>query len=278
MLCKVKPEGEACPHTFEICLECPVADESLLVASLQRYGMNRVIDEDEGILNIAVVTDRASHRQRQAGHPSGQVGPPSGDDRIATLYFILTVARDQRTDNARRALEVAMKKVTCADLRKLPAMAQIKYVRPFTRFSQRRFGWGDALATKEEVAEAVSEENREVLLTIMPAAKQLIDSGEPEQLPALFDAQRSGLPAALADCRHQFFTENMYTPRVPGPCGACGKAEGESYKQGFTQCVTCESVRCKPCAADYTSEQAQQKSFLRAYHDMKNCHTWSASK
>ena len=89
---------------------------------------------------------------------------------------------------------------------------------------------------------------------------------------------RSGLPAALPDCMHRFLTESMCTPSVVGPCGACGKAESDSYKQGFTKCDTCGSVRCKLCAAGIMTEQDQRQSLLRAYHEVKGLHTWAASK
>ena len=84
---------------------------------------------------------------------------------------------------------------------------------------QRRFGWGDVQATKEEVVAAACEGNSAELLAIMSEAAPLVHRGELQHLPALFGALRSGLPAALADCKHQFLTESMFTPRVLGPCG-----------------------------------------------------------
>ena len=141
-----------------------------------------------------------------------------------------------------------MKKVTCPDTRKLPEIAQVEWVRHFTRFAQRRLGWGDAQTTTKEVAKAVHEENTEELLAIMPEARPLVLCGELQHLPALHDALRSGEPAALTDCRHQFLTENMSTPPVLGPCGACGKEQRSTYKQGFTGCAKCGLVQCKPCA------------------------------
>ena len=250
MRCKVA-RVDAGPRTYEIRLKCPVAEQPALLAGLQRYGKNRIIDH--GLVNFATVTG-------------------FGD----TAYFVVT---DGRTNtNAYRDWKNRMKTVTCLNLRKLPEVAQVEWIRPFTRFSQRRFGWGDAQATKEEVVVAVREENYAELLAIMPEATPQVQRGELQQLPALFDAMRSGLPAALADCRHQFLTESMCTPRVLGPCGACSKVESDSYRQGFTRCPTCGSVRCKPCAAGTTTEQDQQQSLLRAYHDVKGLHTWAASK
>ena len=227
MQCKIPTEGVECPRTFEIRLKCPATQQPALLAGLQRFGRNRIIDD--GLLNAATVTG-------------------FGD----TLYFVVTDGRGQRGDNANRTWRNEMKKVTCSDLRKLPEVAQIESVRPFTRFSQRRFGWGDAQSTRKDVVAAAREENSAELLAIMPEARSLVQRGELKHLPALFDAVRSGSPAALADCRHQFFTESMSTPRVLGPCGACGKVESDVYKQGFTRCLTCKGVRCKPCAADST--------------------------
>ena len=40
----------------------------------------------------------------------------------------------------------------------------------------------------------------------MPTAATLVQRGELEHLPNVFEVLRSGLPA-LADCRHQFLTE-----------------------------------------------------------------------
>ena len=122
-----------------------------------------------------------------------------------------------------------MKKVTCPDMRKLPEIAQVAWVRFFTRSAQRRFGWGDVQTTPEEVANAVHEESTEELLAIMPEARGLIVRGEFQHLPALHDALRSDSPAALTGCKHQFLSETMVTfPLVCGPCGACGKAESNA--------------------------------------------------
>jgi hypothetical protein len=254
MQCKVAQEGEACPQTFEIRLECPVADQSLLVAGLQRYGKNRIIDD--GLLNAAIVTG-------------------FGD----TLYFIVTDGRDQRSDNAYRAWEAAMKKVTCSDLRKLPEIAQIKSARLFTRYSQRRCGWGDAQATREEVVAAVNGNDSAEILAIMPEARPLVHSCDLEQVPALSDALRSGLSAAIADCRHRLRTETMQMlVKVQGPCLDCGTEESAMYNQGFTKCASCETVRCKLCATRIVTEQDRRQTFLRAYHEVKNSHTWVASQ
>ena len=152
-----------------------------------------------------------------------------------------------------------LKKVTCPDLRKLPEIATVEYVRPFTRLSQRRFGWGDVQAGKEDVAAAAREENTAELLRIMPEARPLIQCDELEHLPALFDAMRSGMPSALADCEHEFFTEHMDTARVLGACGACGKIESATHSMGFTRCRTCQAIRCKPCAATFATEVNQQQ-------------------
>ena len=149
MQCKIPTEGIECPRTFEIRLKCPAAQQPALLAGLQRFGRNRIIDD--GLLNAATVTG-------------------FGD----TLYFVVTDGRGQRGDNANRTWRNEMKKVTCSDLRKLPEVAQIESVRPFTRFSQRRFGWGDAQSTRKDVVAAAREENSAELLAIMPEARSFL--------------------------------------------------------------------------------------------------------
>ena len=250
MQCKAG-DTETGPQTYEILLMCPIADQPVLVAGLRRYGGIRIIDH--GLRSCAVVTGL-------------------GD----AVYFIVTDG--QPNLNALRDWKTKMRTVTCGDLRKLPEIARVVWARHFTRFSQRRFGWGDAYATREEVVAAVRDESSADLLAIMPEAAPLVHRGELQQLPAMFDALHSGLPA-LADCKHQFFTEGMRTyPRVRGPCGACGKEESDAYKQGFTKCSECDSVQCKPCAMTAVTDQDRQQSLLRAYHEVKNSHTWTASQ
>ena len=251
MQCRIA-EGFEGPRTFEIRLKCPAAQQAALLAGLQRFGRNRIIDD--GILNASTVSG-------------------FGD----TLYFVVTDKKGQRGDNAYRTWKNEMKKVTCLDLRKLPEVAVVESVRPFTRVSQRRFCWGDAQATKEEVVAAVRESDDAELLAIMPEARSLIRRNELEHMPALFDAMRSGEPIGLADCRHQFFTENMGSARALGPCGACGRVESDAYTMGFTRCPTCACIRCKPCAANITSQQDQQQSLMEAYHEVSNSHVWTPS-
>ena len=251
MQCKPAEEFTT-PRTVEIRLTCPVAQQKNLLAGLQRFGRNRVIDGCA--LNASTVSG-------------------FGD----TLYFIVTDKRVQRDDNAYRSWKNEMKKVTCLDLRKLTECAVVESVRPFTRVSQRRFCWGDVQATKEAVVEAVRERNNTELLAIMPEAKSLIQRDELEHLPALFDVMRSGEPISLADCMHQFFEERSISVRVPGPCGACGRVESDTYKMGFTRCRTCACTYCKPCATNITSQQTQQQSLMKAYHEVSNSHVWAPS-
>ena len=212
-------------------------EQSILVAGLHRYGKNRIIDN--GFLNFAIVT---------------------GFDDL--LYFVVT--DEKPNPNARRDWQHGLRTVTLPDMRKLPDVAEVQWVRHFTRFSQRRYGWGDALATKEEVQAAVDDENEAEVLAIMPKAATLVQRGELEHLPTVFEAMRSGLPA-LADCRHQLLSETMFAQQVPGPCGACGKVESDAYRKGFTKCGACDAVRCKPCAIEAMIQQDQRQSFLRAY-------------
>ena len=90
--------GEASPQTFEICLTCPVAEQPILIAGLQRFGTNLILDD--GLWNAATVTGL-------------------GD----TVFFVVTDGRQQRSDNALRYWKNQMTKVTCLDLRKLPQVA-----------------------------------------------------------------------------------------------------------------------------------------------------------
>ena len=76
-----------------------------------RYGRNRIIDN--GLMSCATVTGL-------------------GD----AVYFVVTDG--QPIPNALRDWKNRMKAVTCLNLRKLPEVAQVVWVRHFTRFSQRR--------------------------------------------------------------------------------------------------------------------------------------------
>ena len=236
MQCEAAKKGTG-PQSYEICLKVPLVQQSILVAGLHRYGKNRIIDN--GFLNFAIVT---------------------GFDDL--LYFVVT--DEKPNPNAQRDWQHGLHTVTLPDMRKLPDVAEVQWVRHFTRFSQRRYGWGDALATKEEVQAAVDDENGAEVLAIMPTAATLVQRGELEHLPNVFEALRSGLPA-LADCRRQLLSETMFAQQVPGPCGACGKVESDAYRQGFTKCGACDAVRCKPCAIEAMIQQDQRQSFLRAY-------------
>ena len=182
MRCQVADENVASgPRSYEIRIECPAADQPNVLKGLRRYGVNRVIDD--GLWNCATITGFKD-----------------------ALYFVVTDGHGQRQrgDNGCRAWENQMKKVTCHDLRKLPEVAKVKWVRELTRFAQRRFGWGDAQATKEEVETAARDGNGAELLAILPEAAPLVHRGELQHLPALFEALKSGAPPALADCQHQF--------------------------------------------------------------------------
>ena len=95
MQCKIARE-DAGPRAYEIHLQCPVADQPVLLAGLQRYGKNRIIDH--GLVNFATVTG-------------------FGD----TVYFVVTDG--QTNTNACRDWKNKMKTVTCLNLRKLPEVA-----------------------------------------------------------------------------------------------------------------------------------------------------------
>ena len=233
MQCEAAKKGTG-PQSYEVCLKCPSSQQSIFAAGLHWYSRNRIIDH--GLLNFAIVTG-------------------FGD----LLYFVVTDGKPN--PNAQRDWQHGLFTVTLPDMRKLPDVAEVQWVRHFTRFSQRRYGWGDALATKEEVQAAVDDENEAEVLAIMPKAATLVQRGELEHLPTVFEAMRSGLPA-LADCRHQLLSETMFAQQVPGPCGACGKVESDAYRQGVTKCGACDAVRGKPCAIEAMIQQDQRQSAL----------------
>ena len=91
MQCKVAGKEAACARTFEIRLKCPTAQQPSVVAGLQRFARNRIIDD--GLLAAATVTG-------------------FGD----ILYFVVTDGRAQRGDNAYRTWKNEIQKVTCAHL------------------------------------------------------------------------------------------------------------------------------------------------------------------
>jgi hypothetical protein len=268
MQCQLVEEGTVCHRTYEIRLSCSAVHQSILLMGLQRFGRNRVIDD--GLINAATVSG-------------------FGDE----VSFLLTDGSGQRGDNACRTWRNNMMKVTLQDGRKLPEIAKVTSVGLFTRLTQRRFGWGDIQATTGEVAKAVHEESAEELLAMMPEARALIVRGEFQHLPAIHDALRSALPA-LTDCQHQLLTETLGTPPMFGPCQVCGttgtcqicgdggscqiSCQRGSNAYGFTGCSDCGSVQCKLCAVNIMQKQGNHHSFLRAYHEVRNTHTWTSSE
>ena len=113
------------PQTFVVCLRCPEDVQHSLVAGLQLTGQTPIVQENH--LNAAIK----------------QV-----DERV---YFATTETHQRRADNAQRHWTTVMQKVTCSDMRKLPEVATIEWVRPFNRHLQRLLGLGDAHATKTDV-------------------------------------------------------------------------------------------------------------------------------
>ena len=64
----------------------------------------------------------------------------------------------------------------------------MQYVRPFTRCSQRRLGWGDVEATKAKVAEAVEDEDLQEPVALFPVARSLVQQNKLQDIPTLFEA------------------------------------------------------------------------------------------
>jgi len=194
------------------------------------------------------------------------------------VYFLVSEAHQRRADNAQRHWTTMMQKVTCSDLRKLPEVATIAWVRPFNRHLQRLLGLGDAHATKADVVNAVRQEDEDELRAIMPEAAALVEAGRLNVLPALHDALNASGPPALADCEHVFGTENLLSSALLGPCTACGmtaeRQRDEGKVKGFTKCTLCSTVRCKPCMSESDKARHERQELLRAYHEAKSTHVW----
>ena len=205
------------------------------------------------------------------------------------IYFIVTPPQGERLDNLKRRWVTAIKKVTCANLKKLHEVANIDWVKPLDRSLQRILELGDAWATRSDIEEALHtsksdvekallDDNVDEILAIMPTAAALVQRGKMQALPALYEALAAEEPPAIADCQHRFFEENMYTREVRGPCGMCGvTAEqqiDERRPKGFTKCASCGGTRCKPCAYATDKVQEEQNDLLRAYHEATRTHVW----
>ena len=117
MCCEIAQET-TCFQTFEIRLKCAAAEQPNLLAGLRRHGQNLIVDR--GLVNAATITG-------------------FGD----TVYFLITDKWGQRSDNAYRTWKDEMKNVTLPGddddgvYRKLPEVAHVESVVPFTRFSQQ---------------------------------------------------------------------------------------------------------------------------------------------
>ena len=103
------------------------------------------------------------------------------------LSFFLTTNRDGwNNGNRSKAIKSHLEKYGLSESRKLGNLVAVERVKYFTKVAQRRLGWGDADATREDVVSAVEKENRAELLAIMPSAAQLIERDELAVLPQLF--------------------------------------------------------------------------------------------
>ena len=141
--CRAAANGS--PQTFVVCLRCPAAAQPSLVAGLQLFGTGLILQEHLPNVAIAQIDD--------------------------CVYFLVSEAHQRRADNAQRHWTTMMQKVTCSDLRKLPEVATIAWVRPFNRHLQRLLGLGDAHATKADVVNAVRQEDEDELRAIMPGRR-----------------------------------------------------------------------------------------------------------
>ena len=75
------------------------------------------------------------------------------DSGRGDIFFIVTT--NFKITNPVQFWQRELNKVTCGDFKKLSDIAEVVYVRHFTRMSQRRCMWGDSDATREDVHRAV---------------------------------------------------------------------------------------------------------------------------
>ena len=185
------------------------------------------------------------------------------------LVLILTTNRESTHNNNRqRDIKHHVEKFGFAQCT-LDAYVTITKIKFFTKVSQKRFGWGNADATREDVARAVHEEDHTELLTIMPGAAPLIQRSELASLPQIFTALENGGALALTDCVHELFTETAKSDRVVGPCSTCHQTQLQ-----MTKCANCNSAWCKQCACLLLKDQTEQNTTLQAYHEVTQTHVW----
>ena len=113
----------------------------------------------------------------------------------AGIYFAFTEEAKSdppKSDNRMRDWKGNLTKLFCTKTHKLRDLAEVEWVRVFTRAMQRQLGLGDIYATEANIAAACEEENEEELKILMPKAAPLIDQGlELTMLPRLFKALHS---------------------------------------------------------------------------------------
>ena len=178
-------------------------------------------------------------------------------------YFVLTAGKHH--DLAAWSQKLKQK------IEQLPGDCGVQWVRPLNRRLQRLFEWGDVASDRAAVARACKAGDTAELLAIMPQAHRVIEAGDFNDFPALFDAVNTGMPA-LIDCNHKFFSENAFQ-KVAGPCGA-----NNSHTGRFTKCTECGTMRCYTCAHQAGAVQEDGLALLRAYHDCRGEHEWEEDK
>ena len=108
---KCERATDSSPQSVVVCVHCQPETQRAVLAGLQRKGQSLYLDDS--MASAATVT--------------------IGD----CIYFIVTPAQGERVDNLKRKWVIAMKKVTCANLRKLHELANIDWVKPLDRSLQR---------------------------------------------------------------------------------------------------------------------------------------------
>ena len=180
-------------------------------------------------------------------------------------YFVVSLDDVRSNPNFTKKLK--------KQIEQLPNKPKVEYVRPFTRRLQRLLGFGDAVATQQDVEAACNREDSAGLMAIAPQAAAFIKGTDDLSIvPAVCDALRSGLPA-LQDCDHEVFTERNGIKPVGPCCRGNPRADrkwddpvvrGDHYGP-YTECSKCHAIFCKFCASDFTDARDDAEELARAF-------------
>jgi len=204
------------------------------------------------------------------------------------LYLVLTDAKAHRIDGRERAIKKG--------ILQLPGSPRVEWIRPLGRRLQRLLGWGDVATTRGDVARATKAGNLEELRAIMPQAVRIINHGNLELLPAVYDAlQNVALMPALQDaapaqCKHDFFhwttiadaaekleelkelaLEKKQQPPTMAllrePIGPCCHGPPDKHRGPYTRCLTCRMICCFKCARTAGEQQEEREELQDALRE-----------